>query len=75
MDVRDKYDGREGNMLVKLLSTMPIADAKGPEVDVSSIHRYIDEMPWFPTAFLNEEYIAWEPIDSFHAKAVITDGV
>ncbi|MDE4907683.1 hypothetical protein L0665_03530 [Methanogenium marinum] len=74
IDVRDKYDGGEGNMLVKIFSTIPVADAKGPEIDVSSLHRYIGEMPWFPTAFLNEEHITWEPIDSSHAKAVITDG-
>lgn len=73
-DVRDSFDGAKGNMLVKLLSTVPIADAKGPEIDASSLHRYIGEMPWFPTAFLNEEYITWEPIDSSRARAIITDG-
>lgn len=74
IDVRDKFDGAKGNMLVKLLSTVPIADAKGPEIDISSLHRYVGEMPWFPTAFLNEEYISWEPIDSSRARAIITDG-
>ena len=73
-DVRDSFDGAKGNMLVKILSTVPIADAKGPEIDASSLHRYIGEMPWFPTAFLNEEYITWEPIDSSRARAIITDG-
>lgn len=74
IDVRDTYDGKKGNMLVKLLSTVPVADATGPEMDVSSLHRYIGEMPWFPTAFLNEKHIAWEPVDSSHARAIITDG-
>lgn len=74
IDVRDKYDGIQGNMLVKLLSTLPVADAKGMEIDISSLHRYLGEMPWYPPAFLNEEYISWEPVDATHAKAVITDG-
>lgn len=74
IDVRDTYDGKKGNMLVKLLSTIPIANASGPEIDVSSLHRYVGEMPWFPPAFLNEEYISWEPVDSARARAVIIDG-
>ena len=74
IDVRDKYFGKRGNMLVKLLSTVPVADATGPEIDLSSLHRYLGEMPWYPTAFLNEEHIAWEPVDASHARAVITDG-
>jgi len=74
IDVRDRYAGREGNMLVKGLSTIPIADARGPEIDLSSLHRYIGEMPWFPPAFLNDENIAWEPIDDSQARAVVTDG-
>ena len=74
IDVRDRYAGGEGNMLVKGLSTIPIADAKGPEMDLSSLQRYIGEMPWFPTAFLNDEYVTWEAIDESHARAIITDG-
>ena len=74
IDVRDRYAGGEGNMLVKGLSTIPLADAKGPEMDLSSLQRYIGEMPWFPTAFLNDEYVTWEAIDESHARAIITDG-
>jgi hypothetical protein len=74
IEARDRYDRGLGNMLVRLLSTISIVDAKGPEIDVSSLLRYLGEMPWFPTAFLNEEFISWEPIDSSHARAVITDG-
>jgi len=74
IDARDRYTGQEGNMLVKGLSTIHIADARGPEIDLSSLHRYIGEMPWFPPAFLNEDHIRWEPIDDAHARAIITDG-
>jgi hypothetical protein len=74
IDARDRYAAREGNMLVKGLFTIPIADAKGEEMDLSCLQRYIGEMPWFPTAFLNDDHVSWEPIDASHAKAVITDG-
>lgn len=74
IDVRDIFDGNQGNMLVKLLSGVPVANASGPEIDVSSLHRYIGEMPWYPGAFLNEEHITWEPVDSSHTRAVITAG-
>lgn len=74
IDVRDIYGRNGGNMLVKILSGVSVADASGPEIDVSSLHRYVGEMPWYPTAFLNGEYITWEPVDSSHARAIITDG-
>jgi hypothetical protein len=72
--VRDTYDRKRGNVLVRLLSTMPLADATGPEIDVSSLIRYLAEMVWFPTAFLDDSRIAWEAIDANRARATITDG-
>jgi hypothetical protein len=72
--VRDTYDRKRGNVLVRLLSTIPLADATGPEIDVSSLLRFLAEMVWFPTAFLDDSRIVWEGIDDSHARAAITDG-
>ena len=33
--------------------------------------RYLNEIMWFPSAYLSE-YIQWEPIDSNSAKATIS---
>lgn len=64
------YDGK-GRMSIKLLSFIPVVDAKGPEMDESTMLRYLAEMPWFPTAALSS-YIKWEPIDAKSAKAIMS---
>lgn len=64
------YDGK-GNMLIKLLSLIKIADASGPEMDQGALVRYLNEAMWFPTAYLSD-YIKWEPLDSNSAKATMS---
>ena len=71
MRVRDKFYEGKGNMLIRLLPFITIADATGDEIDQGTLVRYLNEMMWFPTAYLND-YIQWEPIDSSSAKATIT---
>lgn len=70
---RDKYVDGRGNMLIKLLSLFPIADAKGPETDQGAMLRNLAEICWFPSAALSD-YIQWEQIDSLAAKATMTYG-
>jgi hypothetical protein len=69
---RDMYIEGKGNMLIKLLSTFTVADAKGKEMDEASLMRYLNEMMWFPAAYLND-YVQWEGIDDKSAKATISD--
>jgi len=70
---RDMYYQGKGNMLIKLLSTITVADAAGSEMDISSLIRFLSEAPWFPTALLPSDYIEWKEIDSNSAQAVIKD--
>lgn len=70
---RDKYMQRRGNMLIKLLSTITIANAKGEKIDPSALIRYMAEMMWFPTAMLNQRYIRWEAVDDRTARAIARD--
>lgn len=70
---RDKYQNGRGNMLIKLMSIFPIADAKGPETDQGTMLRNLAEICWFPSAALND-YIQWEQIDSLTARATMTWG-
>jgi len=70
---RDMYYQGKGNMLIKLLSTITVADATGKEMDISSLIRFLSEIPWFPTALLSSDYIEWKEIDSNSAQAVIKD--
>ena len=68
---RDKFSEGKGNMLIKLLSFIKIADATGYETDQGALVRYLNEIFWFPTAYLND-YISWEAVDSNSAKATIS---
>lgn len=68
---RDKYYEGKGNMLIKLLSIITVADAAGKEVDQGTLVRYLAETVWFPTAALNS-YIKWEEIDTNTARATMS---
>ncbi|MCW5925063.1 MAG: hypothetical protein KIS77_22290 [Saprospiraceae bacterium] len=70
---RDKYVDGRGNMLIKLLSLYPIADAKGPETDQGTMLRNLAEICWWPSAALSEQ-IQWEQLDTLSAKATMTFG-
>ncbi len=70
---RDKYYKGKGHMLIKLLSLIPVADATGEEIDQGTLLRYMAEMPWFPTAALND-YIKWEEIEPNRARATMSYG-
>ncbi len=45
-----------GSMRVLVDSTIPIADARGPEVDQGSALRLLAEMVWYPTALFDARY-------------------
>ena len=68
---RDRLDGGKGNMLIKFLSAFTIANSSGPQIDESTLIRYLAEMVWYPQA-ATSEYIRWEAIDATHARAVIS---
>lgn len=67
---RDMYYEGRGNMLIKLLSLIKVADASGPEMDQGTLIRYLNEIMWFPTAALND-YIKWEPVNQTSARATM----
>jgi len=69
---RDRYSNGNGNMLINILSTFPLFDVKGPEMDHASLLRYLSELPWLPTAFLSDN-ITWKEIDDHSAEAAISD--
>jgi hypothetical protein len=47
-------------------------DARGADVDQGSLMRYLNEIMWFPTAFLGDN-ITWEAIDDDSARVTLTD--
>jgi len=68
---RDMYQEGKGNMLIKIPPFFTIADARGAEIDQGVLVRYLNEIMWFPSAYL-ADYIHWEPIDSSSARATMT---
>lgn len=68
----DRYYQGHGFMNIKLLGIIPLVNAKpGPEMDQSTMLRYLAELIWYPTAALNS-YIHWEEIDQHSARAVMS---
>ena len=70
---RDMYYEGKGNMLIKLLSLITVVNARGKEIDQSTLLRYLGETVWFPIAALSN-YIKWEGIDSSSARATMSYG-
>lgn len=70
---KDKYINGKGNMLIKIMSLVTVADGEGKEVDQGTLLRFLAETVWFPTAAL-EDYIKWEEIKDNSAKATMTYG-
>jgi len=70
-EARDKCQNGKGNMLIKLMKLITVADAKGVEIDISSLVTVLSETFIIPTYAL-QEYIKWKPIDDNNAKATLT---
>lgn len=69
---RDKFVNGNGEMTIKLLSLISVADAKNSDkIDQATLQRFLAEIVWFPTASLSD-YITWEQIDENSAKATMT---
>lgn len=70
---RDAYlDGR-GSMLIKMLSLIPLSKSAGSETDQGAMMRYLNEMNWFPAAFLGNN-ISWKAVDETSAEVTLTHG-
>lgn len=70
---KDEFIDGRGNLVVKLLGLITVADARGYEVDHGELMRFLAECIWFPSAFLND-YMEWEAVDKNSARATITYG-
>jgi hypothetical protein len=72
--VRDSLLEGRGSGQVSLLSAFTIAEAAGtPEMNSGSLHRYLAEAVWYPTALVPSEKLRWSAIDSRTALATLTD--
>lgn len=68
---RDKYQNGYGNMRIKLLKFISIADAKGREIDISALVTVLAECFLVPACAL-QSYLRWTALDKTSAKAELT---
>jgi len=68
---RDKFENGKGEMTIRLLSLIPVADAKNSDkVDQATLQRYLAEIVWFPSASLSP-HIQWEALGENSVKATM----
>lgn len=73
--VRDALLEGRGSGHVSLLSAFPIGSDSGTmEMDSGSLHRYLAEAVWYPTALLPGDDLRWSPIDDSTALATLSSG-
>jgi len=72
VDARDRAFHGVGQMRVRLESLVTLADARGPQLDQGALLRLLAELTWLPTAFLDERYVTWSPIDARSAQATLS---
>lgn len=70
--VRDCYMEGKGNILVKALSLFTVANSSGDKMDQGAMMRYLNEMMWFPSAFLGKN-VSFESIDANSARVTLKD--
>jgi hypothetical protein len=71
--VRDALVSGEGSGEVSLLSAWTVkAECGRAEVTSGSLHRYLAEGPWCPTALYPSDILHWSAIDAHHARATLT---
>jgi hypothetical protein len=69
--IRDRFFQGEGEILGKVAATIPVAVGSGPEMTQGSILRYLNEVMFFPSAFVSE-FIVWEAIDETSARSKLS---
>jgi hypothetical protein len=68
----DELMDGHGHMQIRLMGLIPLVDAQGEQMDQGTLMRYLNEMTWFPAAFLNEN-VSWKAIDDNSAEVTLTD--
>lgn len=68
----DSYADGQGRMTVRLGRVISLVDLHGVGVGPAALLRYLNEMVWFPAAFVLPN-IRWEAVDELAARVSITD--
>lgn len=69
---RDRYEAGHGHMYGKLGGLFTVFDVSGEKLDQATMIRYLNEIMWFPTAYLGKN-ITWEEVDAHSARVTLND--
>lgn len=69
---RDEYAGARGSILMKMAGTFAVANEHGAELGPAGLMRYLNEMMWFPAAFLGTN-VTMTQVDSHSFNVTIAD--
>lgn len=69
---RDAYLDGNGSILIKLLALFPVADEHGDELRAAGLMRFLNEMAWFPAAYLGSN-VSIAPVDDSAFTVTIAD--
>jgi hypothetical protein len=72
LSARDSYEDGHGHMFGKIAGLFTVFDVRGEEMDQGVMLRYLNEIIWFPSAFLGQN-ITWQAVDDGAADATFTD--
>jgi hypothetical protein len=70
---RDEYVNGKGSIAMRLLGVLPVASEQGDQMKAAALIRYLNEMVWFPAAFVSPG-VHWTAIDDTSASVSLTDG-
>jgi hypothetical protein len=70
---RDRYEGGAGDIRMKVLWLLPVANKAGGGLNQGALLRYLGETVWFPAGAV-APFISWAPRDANSAVATITYG-
>jgi hypothetical protein len=69
---RDEYRAGHGHMFARLAGLFTVFDLRGEELDQGTMMRYLNEMMWFPIAFLGNN-VTWQFVDDRSARVTLHD--
>ncbi len=69
---QDRYKDGSGHMFGKVAGLFTIFDLTGEKLDQGTMLRYLNEITWFPIAFLGEN-ITWQALDGHSAQVTFAD--
>lgn len=70
---RDQYAGGKGSILIKMAGILPVADEHDEALGPAGLMRFLNEMMWFPSAFLLPQ-VSIAAVDDDRFQVTLRDG-